>query len=233
MRQIAEYFRLDPETNVLSLASFVLSLLALGHQVIGWAAGPKARMHPPSTVNLRVVPTTGEPKLDLYATSLGFTNSASPAYPEIITEVGVEFQGPGNVPVALRWWAFEQTGDALASDPEVFSESKAVAVSPQVVSGGGAIGHSTIFIPFPTNCEASKSSSCHASQNYLTLDGNLAQWAAQGGMKFTFTARILGSNEPLKAACIVPKESAGAIAGRAKDFERRRWIALTCDSTSA
>ena len=226
-------FELDPRTNVLAMASFVLSLIAIGSQLADYLSGPRPRIHPPTSIALRSVPTgNGQAKIDVYATAVGLTNTAGSAYPEIVTEVLVEFTGPHGRPVQMKWWAFEQAADATPSHPDKFNETKAVSTTPQVIPGGGAIGWSTIFVPYGKECAAG--SNCNRNDNFLQVDDRTAEWAARGGIEFRFVAHRVTSATPLVGTCRTPRFDPAQVdvSGMQGDFKRRGWITLACDKSA-
>lgn len=218
---------IERKTNVLALTSFLLSLIAIGHQFYGYLRGAKVELFAPSVVVLSTYDhgRSGHPERYLsIEANMTYVNRGQLGHNDVLRLEAVEFVGPGGKDVRLTWMEFLEGSAADPADPDRKIEAAVKPAGPRVIAARDAISHETRFVAFNEECPDSKDSEC-ARRNYLLFNEGLVRFFARQSdpIELKFSAKLYGSEAVLRSGCRVFPAHIDV-----ESFLRRRWISLNC-----
>ena len=211
---------IDRKTDILALTSFLLSLLAIGHQALDYLAGARVELFPPSVVTLTKHDYHTNGKEDSYfivEAPMTYVNRGQLGYNDVVKRETVSFLGPNGKKVVLvgfqHFNSMEKEGNP---DELVYTEKR--GASPALIPARSGISHETRFVPFNQNCGGIPA--CER-QNYVRFDEALGFLDKQKTFELEFAAELISDDKPKVARCTISQLGVN-------ELRRRGWVAHNC-----
>jgi hypothetical protein len=215
--------QLDRKTNILALTSFLLSLLAIGHQVFDYFAGAKVELFPPSVVTLTKHDYRTNGKEDFYfiiEAPMTYANRGQVGYNDVVKRETVRFTGPNGKEVVLAGlYYFNSIEKEGSPDELVYTEQR--GASPVLIPARSGISHETRFVSFNVNCGGI--AECER-QHFIHFDEALNFLGKQEKLELQFAAELISGSEPKVARCTLKLTQLGV-----SELKRKGWVALQCE----
>lgn len=211
---------IDRKTNILALTSFLLSLLAIGHQIFDYFAGAKVELFPPSVVTLTKHDYHPNGKNDSYfiiEAPMTYANRGQVGYNDVVKRETVSFTGPSGKEVVLEGlYYFNSIEKEGNPDQLVYTEQR--GASPVLIPARSGLSHETRFVPFNVDCGGVPE--CER-QNYIRIDDILSFLDKREKLELQFAAELISGSEPRVARCTLTQLGVS-------ELRRRGWVALNC-----
>lgn len=183
---LKRFFRyVEPRTDIVALAAFLLALGSIVTQIVFFIEGPEVVLFPPNQVIMikREYPE-GEDYLALIAAPMAYVNTGRIGHNGVIRRERVRFQLGGS-PYEQVWHSFVST-DAEADE---FKEERTGEAKPLPVNASSAESHETAFVPYPVRC-LPEQPDCDPNANFLPWREFLRGLAKVDRLRFHFEAEI-------------------------------------------
>jgi hypothetical protein len=226
------WFTIERKADVLSLTSFLLSVIALTHQFIGNMVGPRVGLYPPNLVTLLRYNygTDDHPIWGLnVAAIMAYTNGGAPGNNDTVLSERITFNGPTGQPITMNGYDFYDSYDVPAGNkdhvPVMLGERAAALV---VVAAGDAVSHGTWFVPYSQDCRSLALQGCHSGDNFISFDDTLATFlSSTAQIEMEFDTDFLKSGTQKQPCTIYTKTFDRTT------FEQQGWATFNCFRTSA
>lgn len=219
---------IDKKTNILALTSFLLSLLAIGHQAFDYFSGARVELFPPSVVTLTKhdYRTNGvEDSYLVIEAPMTYANRGQVGYNDVVKRETVSFIGPtGKKVTFVGFTYFNSIENESNPDKLVYTEQR--GAYPTLVPARSGISHETRFVPFNEDCRGK--SGCNERQNFIEFKDALAFLKKQKMLELQFNAELISGNEPRVTRCTLTNISYGA-----NELWSKGWIALNCNPSQS
>lgn len=211
--------RIEPKTDVIALAAFVLAFGATAAQFIAWSRGPNVFLLGPERVAL-YYQQTDDGRIVRIAAPLAYANTAAQSYAAVLSGERVTMT-LGPLSSRQDWNAF----GAIARPGNSLQVSQTSLVTPRPVSGQSAVSHITLFTPVPRPCDGEKG--CKPRADFLTVESVTPHLVEGSRIGFEFESSFF-RDEPERYSCEVSVTK--AVVDR---WRREQSLYATCRPPSA
>jgi hypothetical protein len=194
----------DGKLNLLALTSFILSVIALTNQFLGYVKGAQVELLPPQTVVIRAVTYPSIPNSDFLVMEapLTYTNVGAVGYNAIVRNKDSSFMIADRPRKHVAFIHFVDVDDrktSLTTEPEYRGVE---AAGPKVVPAQGALTHWTSFIPKNIVCDAEPSTKCDALANSVPMtEENRQSLKSSSRIDLTFSVEVVGRKLRKSVSC--------------------------------
>ncbi len=218
----------DRKVSLLALTSFVLSLIAITHQFIGYMRGAIIDPYPPSLLTLTRFNfgTTNKPQYFLNIEGpITYTNRGELGYNDVVSSERISFLGPSDRKIEMEAYNFFESFDAPPEDPDGPLKYVGLkAAGPKVVPARDATTRGVRFVSYTIDCRVRKSQGCVADSNFVSFDKTFFDFlASTPEIEFTFSANLLVTHKQLVSSCYIRTEENDLVA-----LQRRGWATFVC-----
>jgi hypothetical protein len=194
---IKNFFGIEIErkTNILSFVAFVLSVLALLHQIYGFFQGPDVKLFPPDQI-LIFSKKLGKDYYLMFAAPMAYVNKGQIGYNAVVKRELISFVIGGKT-YEHHWQEFITSS---CDENNKLKIDKKEEAQPLLINAGNTISHETLFLPHTIKSRNGNES--NKWKNYLKWKDFYNALAGMKELKIEFISDVY-DKKPLKISRII------------------------------
>jgi hypothetical protein len=219
-------FAITYEVGILTLITFVLSVISLGWQILNYLQGAKIKLIPPDQILIGSSERVDFPSRDggsyvHFIIRMSYVNEGATGYNATTRRERIKIRLDGHPEIEQRWYRFV-TFDASGPSGAGLKVEKSSDARPLPIMAGNSESHATLFQPWPKQCPLS-SGKCDSRDSYLGWDAFLELFRHKRVLEVEIMAEAYGQMESVSAKCRIEMPEQSFLA-----MKERGWGSPVC-----